>query len=97
MKTIKIEMSDTIYSRLKAAGTKAYSSEVPNPDYDPQVEKSPIMILNTDQTREEYLEEVVEEAIKQILRLHEVNKAAREAEKTKVEEIDRLNITSTIL
>lgn len=90
-------MSDTIYDRLKVAGTKLYRTEMPNPDYDPKTEGSLAMIPNTVQTRDEYLAGVVEEAVKTILKTHEVNEASREAAKSKSEEIDKLSITSTIL
>jgi len=97
MKTIKIEMSDTIYGRLEVAGTKAYNPEMPNPDYDPKIEGSLAKIPNTIQTRDQYLARVVDKAVKQILKNYEVNEVANEAVKTKQDEIDKLNITSTII
>lgn len=90
-------MSDAIYDRLKDAGTGAYRLEMPNPDYDPDTEGSLTMIPNTIQTRDEYLAGVIDRAIKQILKAEEVNQASRNAAKSKGEEIDKLNITSTIL
>jgi len=77
MKTIEIKMSDTIYNRLKVAGTKQYQQ-------------------NDEQSRDEYLAGVIDTAVKQILKEHEVNQAYFEAVKTKEGEIDKLNITSTI-
>ena len=90
-------MSDTIYSRLKVAGTIGYRDEMTNPDYDPEVEGSLPMKPNDVQTRDEYLAGVVDGAIKQILQTHEVNEAANSAVVSKQDEIDKLNITTTIL
>lgn len=97
MKTIEIKMNDTIYSRLKVAGTKHYQDAMPNPDYDPDIESSLEMIPNTQQTRDEYLAEVIDKIIKGILKEHEVNEASRDAMEIKENEIDKLSITSTIL
>ncbi len=89
-------MSDTIYSRLKVAGTKGYLEEIPNPDYDAAVEGSLPTKPNTE-TKDDYLAGVVNKAVKDILHSHEVNQATQDAAETKQEEIENLNITSTIL
>jgi len=90
-------MSDSIYSRLKVAGTKQYRDEMPNPDYDQEDENSLAMTPNTKQTRDEYLAGVIDEAIKGILKGHEVHQASQDVVKSKQEEIDNLNISTTIL
>ncbi len=97
MKTLKTELSDADYNRLKTAGTKNYQDTIKNPDYDPEVEGSELMKVNDEQTRDEYLAEVVTATIKGILAGHEVNEASRIAVADKQEEIRKMNFNTTVV
>ncbi len=95
MKTIKTEMSDAIYDRVMAAGTKQYQPEVANPDY-PEKEGSQPTVPNNE-TRDEYLAGVVTQAVRNIILTHEVQEASNSAVSDKQAEIKGLNITSTVI
>lgn len=106
MKTLTTSLDDTIYDRLLIAGTKGYNEEMSNPDYDPayrydpegeEAEKpNPVTVPNTDQSRDQYLAVVVDQAIKNILKTHEVQDVSNKAVLKKQKEIEALAINTTI-
>lgn len=97
MKTLKTELSDALYERLKTAGTKNYRDTIKNEDYDPEIEGSLPTKANDVQTRDEYLAEVVSDTIKSILAGHEVNEASRVAVTDKQLEIKKMAFNTTII
>lgn len=97
MKTLKTELSDALYDRLKIAGTKNYQDTIKNPDYDPEVEGSLPTKANDEQTRDEYLAEVVTATIKGILASHEVNEVSRIAVTDKQLEIEKMAFNTTVI
>jgi len=95
MKTIKITMDDPIYDRLLTAGTQSYQKNVTNPDYDPEEEGSQPTISNP-KTKDQYLIEVVDQSIKNILSTYEVQDVSNKAVAKKQKEIQALTINTTI-
>ncbi len=106
MKTLTISLDDTIYDRLVIAGTKTYSETMANPDYDPKYQydpegeeeekANPVTVPNTKQTRDQHLAAVVDTAIKNILKTHEVQDVSNKAVIKKQKEIESLAINTTI-
>lgn len=95
MKTLTIKLEDAIYDRLITAGTKHYKEEIKNLAYDPTKEDSLPMIPN-DETRDEFLEGVMSQAVKTILNTSEVQEVSRIAVEKKQKEIDALDIKTVI-
>ncbi len=106
MKTLTISLDDAIYDRLVIAGTKNYNKTMANPDYDPaymydpegeeEEKPNPVTVPNTDQTRDQHLAVVVDTAIKNILKTHEVQDVSNKAVEKKQKEIESLAINTTI-
>ena len=105
MKTLTISLDDTIYERLLIAGTKNYKEEMANPEYDPaykydpegeEPEKPNPVTVPNDETRDQHLAEVVDQAIKNILKTHEVQDVSNKAVIKKQKEIESLAINTTI-
>jgi len=95
MKTLTIELEDTIYTRLLTAGTKGYNPEMKNPDYDPGKDGSTAMVPNT-KTRDQHLANAVSQAVKSILGSYEVQEASTKAVEKKQKEIALLDINTVI-
>lgn len=106
MKTLTISLEDAIYERLLTAGTKNYKEEMANPGYDPlykydpdgeEPEKpNPVSVPNTKETRDQHLAVVVDQAIKNILKTHEVQDVSNKAVAEKQTEIESLAINTEI-
>jgi len=105
MKTLTITLEDAIYARLLTAGTKGYNEEMANPGYDPgykydpegedEERPNPVTVPNIE-TRDQHLAAVVDTAIKNILKTHEVQDVSNKAVIKKQKEIESLAINTTI-
>lgn len=105
MKTLTISLDDAIYDRLVIAGTKNYNETMANPDYDPaykydpegeeEEKPNPVTVPNIE-TRDQHLAVVVDTAIKNILKTHEVQDVSNKAVEKKQKEIESLAINTEI-